>query len=388
MADKVLKIRYTIQSGSLPNGLTLNPDTGVISGAPGWDALGLGPVWTGPAAGSVGAYDEGATITPVQFATTSSKGPVIFSLATDQQRLPWGLSFNAMTGVLSGTLAPLKQRVKEQGSTSDGPVWTTSFGKVAGYDEGNTASVQLSATPIGSRTMKAYQVVDGFLPWGLKLNAQTGVISGAVAPLKNPGPFVDVPKLPVPVWTNAQDLGTFDEYQSFSATLIATPASGRSMNRYVVTRGALPFGLKLNQSTGVISGSFAEMVTPSDTYIDPNLANTLATRVTFSGASDYVDLPNGGSLKSYAKGATVYMTFTTNNVAGASLLRQVFYIASGTLPRGLTLTQDGNIQGTIKNDAQTRLGAYTFSIGVATKRSDYSYRHNFSTPRTYTITVQ
>ena len=387
MADKVLKIRYTLQSGSLPNGLTLNPDTGMISGAPGWDALGLGPTWTGPAAGSVGAYDEGATITPVQFATTSNKGPVTFSLASDQQRLPWGLSFNAQTGMLTGTLAPLKQRVKEQGSTSDGPAWVTSFGKVAGYDEMATASVQLTATPIGSRTMKAYQVVDGALPWGLKLNAQTGVISGVVAPLRNPGPFVDVPKLPVPVWTNDMNLATLDEYKSFSATLIATPASGRSMNRYIITKGALPFGLKLNQSNGVISGTTAEMVAQSDDYIDPTLANTLKSTVTLSPGGT-VELPSGGNLGSYAKGNSVSATFTTNDTAGSNLTTQSYFIASGRLPRGLTLNNSGVIQGTIKNDVQTKSGTYTFSIGVATRRSDYPMRLNVSTPVTYTITVQ
>lgn len=387
MADKVLKIRYTIQSGNLPNGMALNPDTGVISGAPGWDALGLGPTWTGPAAGSVGAYDEGATITSVQFATTSNKGPVVYSLASDQQRLPWGLSFNPQTGILSGTLAPLKQRVKEQGSTSDGPAWSTSFGKVAGYDEMATASVQLTAVPIGSRTMKAYQVVDGALPWGLKLNAQTGVISGVVAPLKNPGPFVDVPKLPVPVWTNNQNLATIDEYQSFTATLIATPGTGRSMNRYIITKGALPFGLKLNQNNGVISGTTAEMVALSDNYIDPTLANTLVSTVTLSPGGA-VELPNGGTLGSYAKGSTVSATFTTNNTAGSNLTTQSYFIASGTLPRGLTLSKTGVIQGTIKNDLLTKSGTYTFSIGVSTRRSDYPMRLNISTPITYTITVQ
>lgn len=381
---KQLQVRYTIQSGSLPNGMTLNPDTGAITGSPGWDALGLGPTWTGPAVGSLGSYNEGDTITNVTFSATSNKGPVIFSLATDNSRLPWGLSFNPVTGVLSGTIAALKQRTKEMASTSDGPQWNTSFGKIAGYDEGSAASVQVSATPIGSRTIKFYQVVDGALPWGLVLNPQTGAITGTVGPLKNPGAYVDVPKLPVPVWVSSTDLTTVNEYDSVSLNLVATPASGRSMAKYVIRSGALPWGLKLNTQTGAITGTTVENRLPNDTPFFDDTKNPVFSD-TVGGINQTV--VEGGSIGSYAKGATVSATFSNQgNVPNVNKL--TYYIARGKVPRGLTLNPlTGQLSGTIKNDLLTVSATYNFRIGIMLTRTDSLYQI-FYAFRNYTITVQ
>lgn len=379
---KQLKVRYTIQSGSLPNGMSLDPDTGVITGSAGWDALGLGPTWTGPAAGSLGSFNENDPFSSVTFQATTAKTPINFSIA--QGYIPWGLTFNAMTGVLSGTISPLKQRVNETASNYDGPKWNTQFGTLANYDEGSTSSLNLSATPIGQRTMRGYQVVEGYLPWGLRLDMQTGVISGTTANLKNPGAYVDVPKLPIPAWTTATgSLATLDEHSAFTTTLAATPAAGRSMAKYVINKGFLPFGLKLNQQNGVISGVTTDMFVEEAGFVDAANSPTISNTVNIQGTDTVVN--DGGSVGSYAKGTAVTINFTATTISGRTVRN--YFISNGSLPFGLKLNSlTGQISGTILNNVRTQSKTYTFTVQVYDK-GDTQYRRN-RVSRTYTITVQ
>lgn len=380
---KILTIRYTLQEGSLPNGVSLDPDTGRIMGAAGWDALGEGPEWTGPDEGSLGAYDEGDVISEITFTTDSTNTPIIYSLPTTQDRVPWGLSFNPLTGVLSGTIAPLFLRTKEVASTSDGPTWDTAFGKLAGYDEDASASIQISATPIGQRTLAYYQVVDGALPWGLKLDPTSGVISGTVAALKSPGAFVDVPALPLPEWQTDVNLGSFNEYESVAATLMATPAEGRSMAKYVLRSGALPWGLKLNQANGQITGTLADLKKRNEpVYYDSTKDPVISDTLVINGANSTV--VNNGSIGSFAKGDSVLVQFSSTVDSNRALRN---YWLTSPLPWGLKFNgQTGEISGTITNNSIVQSKTYTFVLNVADK-NDPTYQINRSS-RTYNITVQ
>jgi len=378
---KILKIRYNLEDGQLPNGVALDPDTGVISGSVGFDALGEGPEWTGPDEGSLGSYDEEDELPEITFTTNSTNTPVIYSLPTDQDRVPWGISFNPLTGVMSGTIAPLFLRTKEVASTSDGPKWQTPFGKLAGYDEGMTASIQVIATPINQRTLDHYEIIDGAPPWGLLLDPQTGIISGTVADLKNPGAYVDVPSLPLPEWQTDVDLGTFNEYDDFTVSLIATPALGRSMAKYVLSGGALPWGLLLNQSNGQISGSFKELRKKDPAYYDttanPVISDTLVI-------NDTPQTITGGSVGSFSKGDEVSIQFSAAAADGRDL--QSYWI-TGSLPFGLALNgQTGLLSGTIINNDITASQTYSFTLGVVDK-NDPNYQINTSS-RTYSIEVQ
>jgi hypothetical protein len=380
---KILSIRYTLVAGQLPNGITLNPDTGALSGSPGSDALGLGPTWN-TTAGSIGTYDEGNTITTVTFNTTSNKGPVSYGLASDDDKLPWGLELNPVSGTISGTIAPLLLRVAEAGVTFDGPTWTTPFGRLAAYDEDFVSSISLTAAPRGSRTIKHYQVIDGALPWGLELNGPTGVISGKVGRLKNPGAFVDVPKLPIPVWTNSAALGTICEYESATYTLIATPDTGRSMAKYSIREGALPFGLTINSQTGVISGSAVELKKRNEpVYYDATNDPTFSNTVKINNVDTTVQ--DGGSIGSYAKGATVSAIFSATAVSGRAIRN--YAITNGVLPFGLSLnSMTGEISGTILNTVRVQSKTYTFTVTAIDKNANYFLQNK--TSRSFTLTVQ
>jgi hypothetical protein len=115
-------ITYAVQSGSLPNGLTLNTSTGVISGTP---TTAAAYTFTIRASNSYGTNDKTftgsvlestpnivetalqtmtATVAFSQTLTLSVGGPTItWSVATGT--LPAGLSLNATTGTISGSPA-------------------------------------------------------------------------------------------------------------------------------------------------------------------------------------------------------------------------------------------------------------------------------------------
>jgi hypothetical protein len=381
---KILSIRYTIVGGSLPNGMKLNPDTGNITGSPGFDALGQGPAWQGPASGSLGSYNEGDAFSSVTLSANTDKTPVIFSLPTTKDVLPWGIQINPTTGVISGTFSPLLLRVKEEGSTSDGPVWNTPFGKLAGYDEDFVASVSLSATPILNRTLKYYELVSGYLPWGLKLNTQTGVISGSVGRLKTPGVFVDVPKLPIPVWVTATNMGTFHEGEAFNTSLVATPDAGRSLVKYTVREGYLPWGLKLNTQNGNIAGTLVDIFKRNEAnYYDATKDPVFSNTVSLNGSNTTVG--EGGSLGSYAKGASMTATVTAAPTSGRTIRN--YSVTIGALPFGLKLNKlTGEVSGTIVNTTMVQSKSYSFTITAYDQGGSFNLVNHAS--RSYTITVQ
>lgn len=395
---KDLKIRYTLQSGSLPNGLRLDPDTGQIIGNVGFDALGEGPVWVTPS-GSLGTFAERAAFTKVTFQATTTKSPVVFNIVNGY--IPWGLTFNPTTGELQGTIADLKLRINEAANTLDGPTWNTAFGRLANYDEGSTGSISLSVTPPSGRTIKTYSLVDSFLPFGLKLNPSTGVISGTVATLRNPGPYVDVPKLPVPVWNTPEgSLGVFEEYRTIATiTPSVTPAAGRTILRYQIREGFLPFGLKMNLATGAITGTTAELRIADTPYINTANNPVVNDQIQITDVYGVVDNTktftalNGDTLGTFTKGTAIdrrRIRMTPGTGAGTDTSGRLVrgYIKSGFLPFGLQLSQAGNavdISGTVLNNVRTRTGVYTFTIGFY-DINDPMYRRNEVT-RTYTITV-
>lgn len=382
---KILKVRFTVVEGTLPNGLALNPDTGILTGAVGFDSLGQGPAWQTPTKGSLGTFNEGDVVAPVNLVTSTDKTPVHFSLPTSNDKLPWGITLDPINGVIAGTIAPLKLREKEKGVTSDGPTWNTSFGRLAAYDEDFSASIGLSATPLGARTIARYSVIEGYLPWGLKLNFLTGAITGTVGRLKNPGAYVDVPKLPIPTWTTGATLGTVNEFQSTSFQLTATPADGRSIAKYLVKGGYLPWGLKLNYQTGAITGTTGEIYrvgSSTDVYYDATKDPVFSNDVVINTVT--TSLPSGGSIGSYAKGAAVSATFTATPTSGRTIRN---YTMNGFLPFGLKLNgTTGVLSGTIVNTARVQSKTYNFTIS-ATDTGGTNFLVN-QISRAFSITVQ
>lgn len=237
-------ISYSLVSGSLPAGLSLNSSTGVISGTPSsTDVDGTEYLFT------IRATDTGGNFVDRQFTINSNakpewvstsplpNGPVGSAYSTTLSvttgvfganvtysvvsgTLPTGLSLNSNTGVISGTpttnvSSTVTIRVQDQFglysdkqfvlTTNTAPTWNTASGQI-------TEDAQLSATANGIATSISYSVQSGALATGLSLNSSTGLISG---PMQAAGTFSFTIRA-------TDNLGFFTD-RNFSQVITTTP---------------------------------------------------------------------------------------------------------------------------------------------------------------------
>jgi subtilisin family serine protease len=291
---------WSIGSGSLPAGLTLDATTGAISGTPASTATtstvtvsavdAASPAQRGSRTLTIAVADPIA-ITPTslpsmtvgapysqQLVATGGTGSYTWSLASGS--LPAGLSLNTSTGLISGTptsgaTATFTVRATDQvGRTGDlalSLVQDTPLAIVtsslAPATRGVVYASSLQAT--GGATPYTWSVTSGSLPDGLTLNTATGAISGTPSSIATSATFTvgvtdssavaqSVTALfsitvtdPVSITTSALPNGTTTV--AYATTLAA--AGGTGTYTWAVTGGSLPAGLSLNAGTGAISGT-------------------------------------------------------------------------------------------------------------------------------------
>ena len=203
-------VAWSIASGALPSGLTLDPSTGVISGTP--------------------TAATGAT-------------PAQLTVRAVDTNLPTGQSD---TKQLSIAIAPTANPAK---ATIGTPYWSAvpPFNGVAPYH---------------------WSIVSGALPGGLTLNATTGAISGTpntegrfsfavqVADSKPRRPNkvttnLTITVAPIAITIAPPTLGAAPKGVKYTAAL--TAAGGAPAYHFVVTTGRLPAGVSLS-GAGVLSG--------------------------------------------------------------------------------------------------------------------------------------
>jgi large repetitive protein len=256
------------------------------------------------------------------------------SYAVQAGALPPGLAIAGNT--ISGTPRP----------SPLAPTWSTAAGSLGVAAQGSGFTAALAATGAVGFVVRA-----GILPWGVTLNTATGVLAGTLAVI---GGAEDSPG-PAPTWTTPTGtLGTLWEGGAASLTLSATGAA-----EYTISGGILPWGLVLDRTTGVLTGTQPDM---GGAALDPLETYTWSAPVS----------PNLGS---YAIGAAVSIAQTPTSTPTPSS----FYILTGGLPWGLTLNADtGAIGGTVSTRAVR--GAYSLTIA----RIDTAGRFG---SRAYTITI-
>ena len=384
-------------SPALPAGLSLNTSTGVISGTP--TAVAATASYTVTAVNSLGSttvglsitvnaasqapagltysvnpaiYTVGVTITPN---VPSSSGGAVVSYSVSPS-LPAGLSFDTVTGQISGTPSSASPAItyavtatNADGSATAGLAITVSAGVLppsgltysvnpAVYTTGTAIS---SNTPSSSGSAVVSYAVSPALPAGLSLNTSTGVISGT--------PSVDAATATYTVTaTNSAGSTTVGLSVTVNAAVIAPSGLTYSVNPAVYTVGtaipsntpsssgsavvsyavspALPAGLSLNTSTGVISGTpSVDAATATYTVTATNSAGstTVGLSVTVNAA---VIAPSG---LTYSVNPAVYTVGTaiSSNTPSSSGSAVVSYSVSPGLPAGLSLnTSTGVISGT------------------------------------------
>ncbi len=297
--------------------------------------------------------------------------------------LPTGLNFNA--GLLSGT-----------------PTQTGTFPLVASVSDsvGGTASanysLQINAAPPPALVLQTNSLPSGEagapyntplsatggvppyswsvsgLPEGLKVNQNTGIISGTLAPDATTSTNVvltvtdrtntSASSLPLtltvtprPSITSSSPLPNAEATAPYSQTLTAT--GGTAPFTWTVTDGSLPVGLSLNPTSGTISGtptttgSFNFTVTLTDSLGVSAPPKNFKLKVTGGlGITTPSPLPQGEVTIPYSQ---------TLTASGGTNSGFTWAITSGSPPANLSLSAGGVLSGT-----PTAAGPSNFTVQV------------------------
>ncbi|MGD0732972.1 MAG: putative Ig domain-containing protein, partial [Terracidiphilus sp.] len=307
---------WSISTGTLPPGLTLNSSTGVISGTP-------------TAAGT-----SNFTVT-----LTDSGSPA--------------LTFSANFSI----------------AVSPAPAITFTTTALSAGVVGAAYTSSVAAT--GGAGALTYAVTSGGLPAGLSLSGG-GAISGTPTSAGKSSftvtasdAYGDTAKANLSITISAAPAITFTTTtlpegvvgSAYSATVAATGGAGTLT--YKLTAGSLPAGVALSTAgaltgTPTAGGTSNFKVTASDAYGDSgnaNLSITIAAALSVTTAS----LPNG----------TLQAMYTATLAAGGGVAPYTWSVSTGSLPAGLSLAAStGIISGT-----PTATGASSFTIKVTDSES-------------------
>jgi Putative Ig domain len=318
-AGGVTPYTWSVSSGSLPAGLSLDPATGAISGT---------PTGTGTATFTAAVTDAG---NPPVTATAS--------LTIAVTALPLAVTTTTLPDAIQNTF----------------------------YEATLAAS--------GGVTPYAWSVVSGSLPGGLQLDQNSGDISGAPSGLglftftvqvtdsDDPAVIADETlsiTVAAALAVTTTSLPTAVAGQSYMQTL--TAVGGIPPYTWSISSGALPTGLALDPGTGTISGTTAELgrfvvtVQVTDSGSPPATATTtLAIAVVAPLAVTTTSLPT----------ATQGASYSAQLAATGGVTPYTWSISGGSLPPGLALDPgSGTISGTA-----TELGTFPVTIEVTDSSS-------------------
>ena len=353
---------WSLLAGSLPAGIALTPSTGLLSGTPTVAGTSQITVRASDSDGLTARQSLGLTIDSAISITTASPLPTGTVAASYAQTfaatggsgqynwsvssggLPAGLTLSAASGQLSGT--PTVSGTPSFTITAmDTNQATASKAFTMTIDPALTIATapQLPAGTLGlpySQTLTAtggsgqykWSVSTGSLPPGISLTASTGMIGGTPTTAVVDNLRIQVTDSnqatatkgfsltidPAIAITTSSPLPNGEVAVPYSVTLAATGGSGQYT--WSLSAGALPTGLTLTASTGLISGTPATAATANFTIVatDTNQATgTKAFAMTVNPAPQILSLsPNDGN-----QGVALEVTITglnTNFAQGAT----------------------------------------------------------------------
>ena len=387
---------FSRQSGTLPTGVTLDPD-GTLHGTPEtggqFDLVFRATNFRGSidqtfTLSVIGLPNIDDTTPPPSTAVVGTPYTHTFSVtaypaatfSVSSGTLPPGLTLDS-NGVLHGTpttpntYSGIQVRATNSEGSDDSaafsiavtcPTLTISPASLLGGTLGTAYSQSMSTASLtGTYT---YVVMAGTLPAGLNL-ATDGTLSGTPtvfgtysfmvtsthdstctgsrASTLNIVPVINVGPASLPNGTAGI---------SYSQTL--TASGGAAPYTYAVTAGALPAGLSL-ATDGTISGtpteagSFGFTVTAADA----------STPTGYSGSANItlvIDLPTLTLLPTSLTNATAATAYSASMTALGGTSPYTYVMTAGALPTGLSLATDGTLSGT-----PAEAGTFNFTITAA-----------------------
>jgi len=409
--------KFTLISGSLPPGLTLNTTTGVISGTP--ITAGTYTFTATVVDGNNNTDTQQCTITVIAapldlecgtcgvngvttvgaaystaFSVTGGVGPFTYSIASGS--LPPGLILNTSTGAITGkpTTAGAYSFVgkvvdsKGNSDTSNcsikvtGSAMSLSCGSCSNTSNATVgATYNATLTASGGAAPYTYSISSGSLPPGLTLNSVTGAISGKPT-TANTYTFttkavdkngksdttsctIKVVGSPVNLYCGSCGSGKATVGAGYSSPLSAN--GGTSPYAYSIVSGSLPPGLTLNPSNGLISGTpTAPGAYTFTSKVSDHNGNTDTATCTIDVIGSAIDIECGACGSNGNANATLGSPYTENLKVSGGAGGLTFSISSGSLPPGLTLnTSTGAISGT-----PTKAGTYGFTSKVVDKNGN------------------
>jgi alpha-tubulin suppressor-like RCC1 family protein len=401
--------RYELTVGSLPAGVSFNPLTGVLSGTPtgpgtfnftlaastpnGVDARQYILTVTAEAVAPVFTSPTTATFTARTAGTFTVEASGATSYAKTSGTLPYGLTLNSSTGVLSGTPAAgtggvrtlVIRATNATGSTDQTFTLTVNQAPVfsAGSASLNTGvGHHFSANFFsGIGVLNAYPrptfSISGTLPTGFSfsdsgmlvgpaaagsgglynfaLSASNGVGSAATA-------LITLKVGEKPVFTSANTANFVkDQAGSFTVAASGYPAA---IVQLAPTSPALPVGLTLNTTTGVLSGTPTGPGGGFDLVLraqngggatDQNIRLNVAAPPVFTSPPSAAFTPGSPGLFQFTASGYPAPTFST----------------ASALPSDVTLAPDGTLSGTTS-------GSGSYPLVVNSSNSEGTVSQSFT----------
>lgn len=393
--------KWSVVTGSLPTGLTLNADTGKISGTPSVSGRFDFVVQVADAGSRTDIKNLSITVlAPLSFSSPTSLTPWTvgkagysyqlaaiggsgsYSWAVTAGALPSGMSLALGTGIVSGTpsqAGTFAFTVKATDTTDATIIGSKQFTMVV------NPALTITTIALGPGTVGAYYnqpllytggtgpviwtLKSGTLPAGLTLDSLAGLISGipTVAGTASNLVFTVTDAAGVAVDTAALSIVTSGTLSAFSITTASisdmktgtavgfslTASGGTQPYTWSVIGGAFPSGVSLNAGGGGVSGTpnqagnYSVVVAVTDSSPTPQTVTKL-----YSFAVRDPLLITTTTLKSGNSGLGYQDTLTGTGGNGGYT-----WSASG-LPAGLSITPGtGSISGT-----PTANGTYTVTV--------------------------